>query len=85
VGCTVVSHQFVTAVEQATCPLCSACGCGCCIQAEVTALEQQLFSIAGRPFNLNSPKECSAVIFEELGLKGKAIKRTKSGYFSTSM
>lgn len=54
-------------------------------QAEVDALEQELFSIAGRPFNLDSPKECSAVIFDELGLKGKGVKKTKSGYYSTSM
>lgn len=51
----------------------------------MTALEQTLFSIAGRSFNLNSPKECSAVMFDELCLKGKGIKRTKSGYLSTSM
>lgn len=55
------------------------------VQAEVTALEQQLYSIAGHPFNLNSPKDCSKVIYEELALKGKGIKKTKSGYLSTSM
>lgn len=55
------------------------------LQAEVDALEQQLFAIAKRPFNLDSPKECSAVIFDELGLKGKGIKKTKSGYYSTAM
>lgn len=56
------------------------------LQAEVDALEQQLFAIAQRRFNLDSPKECSAVIFDELGLgKGKGIKKTKSGYYSTSM
>jgi DNA polymerase-1 len=52
----------------------------------VTALEQKLFGMAGRSFNLNSPKECSAVMFDELRLKGKGKgKRTKSGYLSTSM
>lgn len=59
----------------------------CCVsvQAEVTSLENQLYSIAGRRFKLNSPKECSAVIYDELGLKGKGVKKTKSGYYSTSM
>ena len=51
------------------------------LQAEVDALEQQLFSIAGRPFNLDSPKECSAVIFDELGLKKlPTIKSLRAEY-----
>lgn len=51
----------------------------------MTALEEQLYSLAGRRFKLNSPKECSAVIFDALQLKGKGVKKTKSGYYSTSM
>jgi DNA polymerase-1 len=57
------------------------------LQAEVDALADQLYSLAGRRFNLNSPRECSAVIYEELGLKpqgAKGAKKTKSGFTSTS-
>lgn len=57
------------------------------LQAEVSALEQQLYALAGRPFNLRSPKERSAVIYDELGLnpKAKGVRKTKSGSLSTSM
>jgi DNA polymerase-1 len=41
-------------------------------------LEQEVYAIAGFPFNLNSPKQLSEVLFDRLGLpKGK---KTKTGY-----
>lgn len=52
---------------------------------EVRSLQEQLYTIAGCVFNPNSPKECSSVIYDRLKLTGKGIKRTKSGYYSTSM
>ena len=45
-------------------------------------LEQQIYLLAGREFNINSPKQLGAVLFEELGLK--APKKTKSGYSTAS-
>ncbi len=45
-------------------------------------LEEQIYLLAGRPFNINSPKQLGTVLFEELGLK--APKKTKSGYSTAS-
>jgi DNA polymerase-1 len=41
-------------------------------------LEQEIYFLAGREFNLNSPKQLARVLFEELGLP--AVKKTKTGY-----
>ena len=44
----------------------------------LAALEEKIFQLVGHSFNINSPKQLSVVLFEELGLpKGR---RTKSGY-----
>ena len=41
-------------------------------------LEQEIYSYAGRRFNINSPQQLGAVLFGELKLPG--ARRTKSGY-----
>jgi DNA polymerase-1 len=46
------------------------------------AAEQQAHSIAGRPFNLDSPKQLQAILFDELGLE--AAVKTPSGQPSTN-
>lgn len=38
----------------------------------------QVFEIAGREFNLNSPKQLAGVLFEDLGIK--PVKKTKTGF-----
>ena len=48
------------------------------ISARLKELEAQIYKIAGQNFNINSPKQLGAVLFEHLGLK--AAKKTKSGY-----
>ena len=48
------------------------------ISARLKELEAQIYKIAGQSFNINSPKQLGAVLFEHLGLK--AAKKTKSGY-----
>lgn len=40
--------------------------------------EEKIYEIAGGPFNINSPKQLSVVLFEKLALPAK--KKTKSGY-----
>ena len=39
---------------------------------------EQIYSLAGEQFNINSPKQLSVILFEKLGLP--AVKKTKSGY-----
>ena len=47
---------------------------------EVQQLEQQIYSLAGRNFNVNSPIQLSEVLFTNLGLPTKGIKKTTRGY-----
>jgi len=44
-------------------------------------LEQRAFELAGQPFNLNSPKQIQAILFDQLKLP--VIKKTPSGVPST--
>ena len=46
--------------------------------AHVKSLHDKICELAGKEFNLNSPKQLGEVLFEELGLK--ATKKTKTGY-----
>ena len=48
------------------------------LKAELENLTNEIYSLAGHEFNINSPKQLATVLFEELELK--AIKKTKSGY-----
>jgi DNA polymerase-1 len=45
------------------------------------ALEQQAYQLAGRPFNLNSPKQIQEILFAQMGLP--VIKKTPGGEPST--
>jgi len=45
---------------------------------ECETLTERIYTLAGHPFNLNSPKQLAQVLFEELKLP--AQKKTKSGY-----
>jgi DNA polymerase I len=47
---------------------------------EVTRLERECYELAGREFNLNSPNQLREVLFTELKLPTKGIKKTKSGF-----
>ncbi len=49
--------------------------------ARAAALEEEIYALAGHPFNINSPKQLSTVLFEEMGLPAR--KKTHRGY-STS-
>ena len=47
----------------------------------ISNLEEEIFSLAGEKFNINSPKQLGVILFERLELP--VIKKTKTGY-STS-
>ena len=44
----------------------------------INELENEIFELAGEPFNITSPKQLGVVLFEKLGLP--VIKKTKTGY-----
>ena len=48
--------------------------------AEVHRLEQEIYTLAGKDFNLNSPIQLSEVLFTDLRLPVKGIKKTSRGY-----
>ncbi len=46
----------------------------------VDKLEQEVYALAGKEFNLNSPIQLSEVLFTDLELPTKGIKKTARGY-----
>ncbi len=50
---------------------------------QLAVLENEIHDIAGRSFNIASPKQVGEVLFDELGLTGG--KKTKAGAYSTSV
>ena len=48
------------------------------IEDRLSILETEIHSLAGAPFQINSPKQLQKVLFEDLGLPTK--KKTKTGY-----
>jgi len=47
------------------------------VDAEIFALEARARELAGRDFNVSSPRQLEVILFDELGLK--PVKRTKTG------
>lgn len=45
---------------------------------EIQELEESIYSIVGRSFNINSPKQLGEILFDELKLP--VVKKTKTGY-----
>ncbi|MCP8900021.1 DNA polymerase I [Gilvimarinus xylanilyticus] len=52
------------------------------LEERLTALEREAFDIAGKEFNLSSPKQLGVILFEELELP--VVKKTKTGAPSTA-
>ena len=50
------------------------------LAAEVSELEQQMYSMAGYEFNASSPAQLSEVLFTKLQLPTTGIKKGKTGY-----
>lgn len=48
----------------------------------IIKLEKEIYDLAGKEFNISSPKQLGVILFEELGLP--IVKKTKTGY-STSI
>ena len=47
-------------------------------------LVQKIHKHSGVVFNIDSPKRLSEVLFDKMGIEAKGLKKTSSGYYSTS-
>jgi DNA polymerase I len=54
------------------------------LDERLRALEKEIYAIAGRPFNINSTQQLSDVLFVELKLPHRGLRKTRSGHFSTA-
>ncbi len=52
-------------------------------ESEIERLTKRIYTVAGKEFNINSPSQLAVILFEDLQLPTKGIKKTKSG-FSTA-
>ncbi len=53
------------------------------LAAEADTLETEIYELAGKKFNIGSPKQLGIILFEELKIDEKP-KKTKSGQYSTN-
>ncbi len=53
------------------------------LAVEIAEQEKRVYQLAGREFNLNSPKQLGEVLFDELKLADKP-KKTKTGQYTTN-
>ncbi len=50
---------------------------------EHTKLEKEIYAMAGREFNINSPKQLAEILFDEMEISTKGLKKTATGARST--
>ncbi|HKL40554.1 MAG TPA: DNA polymerase I, partial [Cryomorphaceae bacterium] len=53
------------------------------LQEVIIGLEKEIYELAGREFNIGSPKQLGVILFDELEIDAKP-KKTKSGQYSTN-
>ena len=46
----------------------------------IEKLTKEIYELAGQEFNINSPKQLGAILFEDMGLPLEYTKKTKTGY-----
>jgi len=54
------------------------------LDRRLAELEENIFALAGEPFNINSTQQLSDVLFKKLKLPHEGLRRTKSGHYSTA-
>lgn len=52
-------------------------------RAELEAVEKRIYAAAGKEFNISSPKQLGDVLFDDLALAPKGLKKTSTGQRST--
>lgn len=51
---------------------------------ELSAIEKKIYDLAGREFNINSPKQLAEILFGDLHIPTAGIKKTKTGLSTAS-
>ena len=54
------------------------------LEHRLQTLEQEIYKVAGRPFNISSTQQLSDILFHELKLPHERFRKTQSGHFSTA-
>ncbi len=54
------------------------------LRDSIESLEKEIYAEAGREFNINSPKQLGAVLFEDMGIPYPKTGKNKSGSYSTA-
>ncbi len=54
------------------------------LSEELAKLEKDIYAFAGKEFNVNSPKQLAVILFEDLHIPTKNIKKTKTGLSTAS-
>ena len=54
-------------------------------EKEISDLEEKIYELCGKKLNLNSPQQLSAVLFEDLKIPFKGLRKTPSGKISTDI
>jgi len=52
---------------------------------EIEKIEKKIFDLAGKEFNVRSPQQLSDILFTDLGLPTKGIKKGANGGYSTNV
>ncbi len=52
---------------------------------ELSKIEKEIFRFSGVQFNIKSPKQLSEILFDEMKLSTKGIKKSKTGTYSTNI
>jgi DNA polymerase I len=53
------------------------------LETDILEKEKNIYEIAGKPFNIGSPKQVGEILFDHLKIGGDKIKKTKTGQYAT--
>ncbi len=52
---------------------------------ELATIESKIYELSGEEFNIRSPQQLSAILFEKLALPTKGVKKSKTGTYTTNI
>ena len=54
------------------------------VENRLSDIEQEIYRIVGRDFNINSPKQLSEILFDDLQISSKGVRKTTTKRISTA-